>query len=103
MHINKLFELPFLHHLCGSLPLAQFIIIGYWFLDLKNGAGSVSSCDPEKEADVVMKSTSEDLVSMFTGDLSPTMAFMGGKLKIKGNMGAAMQLEKLIGQVKSKL
>ena len=31
------------------------------------------------------------------------MAFMGGKLKISGNMGAAMKLEKLMGKVKSKL
>ena len=72
-------------------------------MDLKNGSGSVTASKPDQAADVVMSSSSEDLVSMFTGNLSPTMAFMNGKLKIKGNMAAAMQLEKLIGQVKSKL
>ena len=56
------------------------------------------------EADTVMKSSSSDLVAMFTGKLSPTMAFMGGKLKITGNMGAAMKLEKIMGKMpKSKL
>ena len=52
---------------------------------------------------MVMKCDSEDLVAMFQGKLSPTMAFMSGKLKITGNMGAAMKLEKLMGQVKVKL
>lgn len=72
-------------------------------MDLKNGSGSISPGQPDMEADVLMKCDSEDLVLMFIGKLSPTMAFMGGKLKIKGNMGAAMKLEKLMGQVKSKL
>lgn len=72
-------------------------------MDLKNDSGSVAPSKPDREADVVMTSDSEDLVSMFSGTLSPTMAFMSGKLKIKGNMAAAMHLEKLIGQVKSKL
>lgn len=72
-------------------------------MDLKNGSGSVSPAEPDKDADVVMQSDSEDLVSMFTGKVSPTMAFMNGKLKIKGNMAAAMKLQKLMGQMKSKL
>ena len=72
-------------------------------MDLKNGSGSVCAGQPGMEADVVMKCDSEDLVAMFQGKLSPTMAFMSGKLKITGNMGAAMKLEKLMGQVKAKL
>ena len=72
-------------------------------MDLKNGSGSVSSSNPDQEADVVMKCDSDNLVAMFTGKASPTMTFMSGKLKIKGNMAAAMQLEKLLVQVKSKL
>lgn len=72
-------------------------------MDLKNGSGGVSTAEQGTEADVVMKCNSDDLVAMFTGKLSPTMAFMKGSLKIKGNMAAAMQLEKLMGQVKSKL
>ena len=73
---------------------------GNWFLDLKNGEGSVGAAESsEVEADTVMKSTSSDLVAMFTGKLSPTMAFMGGKLKISGNIGAAMKLEKLMAAI----
>lgn len=78
---------------------------GNWFLDLKNGEGSVGAAESsEVEADTVMKSSSSDLVAMFTGKLSPTMAFMGGKLKISGDMGAAMKLEKIMKKMpKSKL
>ena len=72
-------------------------------MDLKNGSGGVSTTTADQEADVVMQCNSDDLVAMFTGKLSPTMAFVNGKLKIKGNMAAAMHLEKLMGQVKSKL
>lgn len=71
-------------------------------MDLKS-SGSITSSSEGQEADVVMKCSSDDLVSMFTGSLSPTVAFMNGQLKIKGNMAAAMHLEKLMGQVKSKL
>ncbi len=79
------------------------LIAGQWFMDLKTGSGSVSAGSPGQEADVLMKCDSEDLVAMFKGNLSPTMAFMSGKLKITGNMAAAMKLEKLMGQVKAKL
>lgn len=46
---------------------------------------------------------SDDFVALFKGQLNPTQAFMGGKLKIKGDMMVAMKLEKLMGQMKSKL
>ena len=76
---------------------------GAWFLDLKNGAGSVGPSDSDAKADVTFKMSSENLVAMFTGKLNPTAAFMGGKLKISGNMAQALSLEKLMGKVKSKL
>lgn len=34
-----------------------------------------------------------------TGQLDATAAFMGGKLKIKGNMALAMKLQKLMKQL----
>ncbi|KAJ7417548.1 hypothetical protein WISP_64114 [Willisornis vidua] len=38
-----------------------------------------------------------------SGKLKPTMAFMSGKLRIKGNMALAMKLEKMLTQLNSKL
>ena len=76
---------------------------GSWLLDLKNSPGSVGPAGKDTQADVTMKMSSENMVSMFTGKLGATTAFMTGKLKISGNMGLAMKLEQLIGKVRSKL
>ncbi|XP_075681711.1 hydroxysteroid dehydrogenase-like protein 2 [Rhinoderma darwinii] len=85
----------------------QFVLAGSeegtWYMDLKNDNGGVGKGEPPIKADVVMSMESEDFVKMFTGKLKPTMAFMSGKLKIKGNMGLAMKLEALMGRMNSKL
>jgi putative sterol carrier protein len=73
-----------------------------WRLDLKNGSGSLTS-GAEEGANCTMTMTSEVFNNMVKGSLKPTAAFMSGKLKIKGDMGLAMKLEKLMGSLKSKL
>ncbi|KAK1334239.1 hypothetical protein QTO34_005241 [Cnephaeus nilssonii] len=60
---------------------------------------------------IVKASLSDDLVKAtqavyqfeLSGKLKPTMAFMSGKLKIKGNMALAIKLEKLMSQMQAKL
>ena len=47
-----------------------------------------------------MNLKAEDFVKMASGQLKPTTAFMTGKLKIKGDMGAAMKLEKVLLSIK---
>lgn len=76
---------------------------GTWFLDLKSKGGKVGHGEPSARADVVMSMTTEDFVKMFSGKLKPTMAFMSGKLKIKGNMALAIKLEKLMTQMNARL
>ncbi|KAL3870087.1 hypothetical protein ACJMK2_042700 [Sinanodonta woodiana] len=76
---------------------------GTWYMDLKNGRGSVGQGEASEPAQCTMTMDSEDFTKMFTGKLKPTTAFMLGKLKIKGDMGLAMKLEKLMGKMKSKL
>lgn len=76
---------------------------GTWFLDLKNKSGNVGYGEPSDRADVVMSMSTDDFVKMFSGKLKPTMAFMSGKLKIKGNMALAIKLEKLMNQMNSRL
>ncbi|KAK0395176.1 hypothetical protein QR680_001156 [Steinernema hermaphroditum] len=74
-----------------------------FYIDLKNGAGSVAQGKPV-ESDVQFELLSDDLMPMFTGKLSPTQAFMTGKLKIQGNMGKAIQLESVFKKLnKAKL
>ena len=69
---------------------------------MKTAPGSVDQ-GAHSSPDVTMVMDSEDFVKMFQGSLKATAAFMGGKLKIKGDMGKAMKLEKLMGATKSKL
>ncbi|KYO35146.1 hydroxysteroid dehydrogenase-like protein 2 [Alligator mississippiensis] len=76
---------------------------GTWYIDLKNKGGNTGSGEPPVKADVIMSMSSNDFVKMFTGKLKPTMAFMSGKLRIKGNMSLALRLEKLVSQLGSKL
>ncbi|NXL54570.1 HSDL2 protein, partial [Podilymbus podiceps] len=76
---------------------------GTWYIDLKTKGGSAGSGKAPVAADVVMSMSSADFVKMFTGKLKPTLAFMSGKLKIKGNMALAIKLEKMLTQLNSKL
>jgi putative sterol carrier protein len=66
---------------------------GEWFVNVDDGAVSVS--EGGGEADVVISTTDENFQQIVAGDLNPTAAYMTGKLKIKGDMGAAMKLQKL--------
>ncbi|XP_077201428.1 hydroxysteroid dehydrogenase-like protein 2 [Paroedura picta] len=76
---------------------------GTWYIDLKNKGGSTGSGEPPGKVDVIMSMSSSDFVKMFSGKLKPTMAFMSGKLTIKGDMALAIKLEKLMGQFNAKL
>merc|ERR1719462_859286 len=73
-----------------------------WYIDLKNGSGSVGQGAPSTPADVTFTLKSANFHKMFSGALKPTTAFMTGKLKISGNMGKAMSLEKLMGQLQAR-
>ncbi|MER8404034.1 MULTISPECIES: SCP2 sterol-binding domain-containing protein [unclassified Mesorhizobium] len=48
-------------------------------------------------ADCTIKLSLDDLDSLISGDLNPTMAFMSGKIKVEGDMSVAMALSQLIG------
>jgi putative sterol carrier protein len=48
-------------------------------------------------ADCTIRLSLSDLEDLISGDLSPTTAFMTGKIKIEGDMSVAMALSQLIG------
>jgi putative sterol carrier protein len=50
----------------------------------------------DKEADTVVTTTVDVLDQLRSGNLNPMMAMMGGKIKIKGDMGLAMKLQGLL-------
>lgn len=74
-----------------------------WYLDLKNGPGCLTNGEYKDTVNCTMTMTSDVFNNMVDGSLKPTSAFMSGKLKIKGDMGLAMKLEKLMSSLKSKL
>merc|ERR1711936_693970 len=75
---------------------------GKWYLDLKNGAGSCGKGEAATDADCTFKMKDEHFQQMFTGKLKPASAFMSGKMKLQGDMGKALKLEKVMGQMKSR-
>ncbi|SIO03484.1 SCP2 sterol-binding domain-containing protein [Vannielia litorea] len=46
----------------------------------------------DDEAEVTMSADAETFEAILSGDLNPTAAFMGGRLKVDGDMGLAMKL-----------
>uniref|UniRef100_A0A8C5RZH4 Hydroxysteroid dehydrogenase-like protein 2 n=1 Tax=Laticauda laticaudata TaxID=8630 RepID=A0A8C5RZH4_LATLA len=76
---------------------------GTWYIDLKNKGGSAGIGEAPGKVDVIMNMSGNDFVKMFSGKLKPTMAFMSGKLTIRGDVALAIRLEKLMAQFNSKL
>ena len=66
---------------------------GKWKVDVSEGKVSVS--EGGEEADAVISTSEETFDKIASGEQNPTSAYMTGKLKVKGDMGAAMRLQKL--------
>lgn len=52
----------------------------------------------EQDADCVLSMKEADFKKLLVGKLNSTMAFMTGKLKVKGNIQQALALEKMLKQ-----
>lgn len=66
---------------------------GEWVVSVEDGRVNVS--EGTGEADTTIETSEETFLAISRGELNPTTAYMTGKLKIKGDMGAAMKLQKL--------
>jgi putative sterol carrier protein len=66
---------------------------GQWLVDIRDGALTVTP--GQADADVTITTSPETFEKIGSGEQNPTTAYMTGKLKIKGDMGAAMKLQKL--------
>ena len=66
---------------------------GTWKVDVQDG--SVNVTEGGGDADVTIATSEETFDRMVSGEQNPTSAYMTGKLKVKGDMGAAMKLQKL--------
>ena len=66
---------------------------GSWLVDVDDGKVTVT--EGGGDADCTISTSSETFLKIANGEQNPTAAYMSGKLKVKGDMGQAMKLQKL--------
>ncbi len=66
---------------------------GAWTVAIADGALTVT--EGAQDGDCTISASEENFEKIVAGEQNPTTAYMTGKLKIKGDMGAAMKLQKL--------
>jgi putative sterol carrier protein len=68
---------------------------GDWVIELNADKQEVRT-GVDESAQCVISMTSEDFMGMIGGTLNPQMAFMTGKLRVKGDMGLALKLQSVL-------
>ena len=66
---------------------------GQWLVTVADGSIEVE--EGSGDADCTISTSEENFMKIVSGEQNPTTAYMTGKLKISGDMGAAMKLQKL--------
>ncbi len=67
---------------------------GQWTATIKGGKFSYAQ-GAKTPATVTFKMQAADLTAIMNGTLNPVAAFMQGRIKVEGDMAAAMQLQAL--------
>ena len=66
---------------------------GSWNVDVDDGKVTVT--ENGGEADTTITTSAETFTKIANGEQNPTAAYMSGKLKVSGDLGQAMKLQKL--------
>jgi putative sterol carrier protein len=66
---------------------------GTWTVKVVDGAVEVS--EGAEDADCTISATEETFAKIIAGESNPMSAYMTGKLKVAGDVGAALKLQKL--------
>jgi putative sterol carrier protein len=66
---------------------------GVWKVDVTDAGAKVT--EGASDGDVTIRASEETFRKIVNKDLSPTTAYMTGKIKIDGEMSAALKLQKL--------
>lgn len=69
---------------------------GTWTLDLTASEGQVTAGSADGKASCTVTMSDENFIKLVSGQLNPQMAFMTGKLKVAGNVGLALKLQKIL-------
>lgn len=76
---------------------------GLFYLDLKNGNGSAGEGLPSTEPDVTLTLSVSDMQNMFMGNIKPLQVYMSGRLKVSGDLSAAINIEDFVKRVVDKM
>jgi len=66
---------------------------GQWLVEVRNGAVRVT--EGPAQADVTISLSGDTFSRIASGQQNPVTAYMTGKLKITGDTGAALKLQKI--------
>ncbi|KAE8355417.1 putative lipid transfer protein [Aspergillus coremiiformis] len=74
-----------------------------WYLDLKDkGVVGKGAAPQGGKADVTLSLSDSDFASLVSGKANAQRLFMGGKLKVKGNVMKATKMEPVLKKAQSK-
>lgn len=76
---------------------------GLFYLDLKNGNGGAGEGLPSTEPDVTLTLSVADMQNMFMGNIKPLQVYMSGRLKVSGDLSAAINIEDFVKRVVDKM
>jgi putative sterol carrier protein len=89
------------HGISGLNAVFQFDISGAeqrtYQIKFMDGTAKFLEGEAEK-ADSILQLSDENLKKLVKGELNPTMAYMTGKLKIKGDLSLTMRLPSILKQ-----
>lgn len=69
---------------------------GQYWIKVANQQAHVEAGE-HNDPTMVITSTADDYIALVNGELNPMMAFMQGKIKVKGDMGLALKLQTMFG------
>lgn len=72
---------------------------GKFYVELNNGTLNIEPYE-YYDRDVVFTVKTDDFIKLIHGQLDPVFAFTVGKLKIDGDIGKALEIQKLIKKAK---
>jgi len=71
---------------------------GTWDLDVRGGAVAVREGGADGNPDATIRTSSEMFERIVSGRQNPATAYMRGKVKVSGDLGAVMKLQRLFGR-----